>query len=463
MTNHLYRFASLAVCVMAVSLFSATPATAASSSLPRLTANLVSLPSVGGRVQLRVWSPQSKSCKVEASPTIPTSAGIYRCVRGISLINVSLPSNNRFIQVSYGINITEQHPNVTTKIVRVIVAAAALPTATGPQVASESPSVSTVWSGYVDVAPPAQKFSFVYGQWVIPTVTCTATEATSTEWVGIDGEGGSTVEQVGTNADCIGGAPSYSAWVEMFGDQQFYGNYPEELAPGGSSAPYPVHAGDAMAAYVSAPGAIGGSPDSWTLAISDSTAGWSDAVDVPLPPTPPAQFSAEWIIERGGDPVTEFAPVTFTDCTTILAGVVGTISAAASIPMPLVTNPENTADLYPTVTLVTPGALNATGSSFTDTWVTPGFNEWPSIISTSLSPAYRGESNYSQTLSESGGFAPYTWSISKGRLPTGLSLDSTTGSITGVVGGSAVSETFTVLITDAYGGTDTKTFSIHLE
>jgi len=249
----------------------------------------------------------------------------------------------------------------------------------------------------------------------------------------------------------------------MFGDQQFYGNYPEELAPGGSSAPYPVHAGDAMAAYVSAPGAIGGSPDSWTLAISDSTAGWSDAVDVPLPPTPPAQFSAEWIIERGGDPVTEFAPVTFTDCTTILAGVVGTISAAASIPMPLVTNPENTADLYPTVTLVTPGALNATGSSFTDTWVTPGFNEWPSIISTSLSPAYRGESNYSQTLSESGGFAPYTWSISKGRLPTGLSLDSTTGSITGVVGGSAVSETFTVLITDAYGGTDTKTFSIHLE
>ena len=467
MTDHFFRSTSLAMCILVASLLCTSPAAAASSSLPKLTTNVVSLSSDGGNVRLRVWSPQSKACKVVVSPSIPTSAEIYRCARGVSLINVSLPRNTLLIPVSYDMAVIEQDPKVTTKSVSVSVGAVKLPSPNATQVAEASSNLGTVWAGYADVAPPTQTFSFVYGQWVIPTLTCTATEATSTEWIGIDGEGGSTVEQVGINADCIGGSPSYSAWVEMYGDQQFYGGNPEELSPSESSAPYPVRSGDAMTAYVSAPGAIGGSPASWTLAISDTTTGWSDAVEVPVPPTPPAQSSAEWIIERGGDPVADFAPVTFVNCATILASVVGTINTAPAVSaLQLVTIPENTAIPNTTAnasTLVTPGPLNATGTSFTDTWVAPGFNEWPSITSTSLSPAYTGESNYSQTLTESGGFAPYTWSISKGRLPTGLNLNSTTGSITGVVSGSAVSQTFNVLIKDAYGGTDIKTLSIHLE
>jgi hypothetical protein len=249
----------------------------------------------------------------------------------------------------------------------------------------------------------------------------------------------------------------------MYGDQQFYGNLPEVLSHQDwpkFSNDYAVHAGDVMTAYVSAPGAPGGSPTSWVLAISDSTAGWSDAIEVPLPATPPAQSSAEWIVERGGDPVTEFSPITFTNCTTILAGVLGSISTVASTPIPLVAYPEDTTDTYPTTTLVTPGALNAAGTSFTDIWRSPGFNEWPNIATSSLSSASNGEVGYSQTLTEAGGYAPYTWSIAKGSLPLGLNLNATTGSISGAVAENAVSETFTVLITDAHGGTDTKSLSI---
>jgi hypothetical protein len=55
---------------------------------------------------------------------------------------------------------------------------------------------------------------------------------------------------------------------------------------------------------------------------------------------------------------------------------------------------------------------------------------------------------YSQTLLATGGAMPYTWALSSGTLPPGLTLDSTTGVISGKpnTGGSF---TFTVSVTDA--------------
>jgi hypothetical protein len=60
---------------------------------------------------------------------------------------------------------------------------------------------------------------------------------------------------------------------------------------------------------------------------------------------------------------------------------------------------------------------------------------------------------YSATLRASGGKAAYTWSLVSGALPIGLTLNPTTGAITGTPtesGGSA----FTVRVTDALGGMD---------
>jgi hypothetical protein len=52
------------------------------------------------------------------------------------------------------------------------------------------------------------------------------------------------------------------------------------------------------------------------------------------------------------------------------------------------------------------------------------------VSTTSLPTALQGQS-YSQTLTAVGGIAPYTWSVSSGSLPPGLSLDPSTGIISG--------------------------------
>ena len=68
--------------------------------------------------------------------------------------------------------------------------------------------------------------------------------------------------------------------------------------------------------------------------------------------------------------------------------------------------------------------LNAT-QSLSITIITP-----PSITTNSL-PAWTGRAVYSQTLGATGGTPPYTWAITAGALPTGLSLSSS-----GVISGT---------------------------
>ncbi len=81
-----------------------------------------------------------------------------------------------------------------------------------------------------------------------------------------------------------------------------------------------------------------------------------------------------------------------------------------------------------------------------------GVNAGLSITPTTLQPATIN-TLYSQTISTSGGVSPYTYSISAGSLPTGLSLNSGTGDISGTptVAGTYV---FTVTSTDSNSPTN---------
>jgi titin len=83
----------------------------------------------------------------------------------------------------------------------------------------------------------------------------------------------------------------------------------------------------------------------------------------------------------------------------------------------------------------------------------------PAITTTSLPDGVGGVA-YDVTPDVSGGGGPYTWWLSSGSLPSGLSLDPSTGTITGTVVSGATSETFTVAMTDAEGQTASHVFTL---
>jgi len=85
----------------------------------------------------------------------------------------------------------------------------------------------------------------------------------------------------------------------------------------------------------------------------------------------------------------------------------------------------------------------------------------PLAIGTSTLPGGTTGTLYSQTLSASGGTAPYSWSLSSGALPTGLSLNVSTGEISGApsVAGTA---NFTVQVQDSVSIIATQALSIQV-
>jgi len=66
---------------------------------------------------------------------------------------------------------------------------------------------------------------------------------------------------------------------------------------------------------------------------------------------------------------------------------------------------------------------------------------------------------YSTTLQATGGTTPYTWAVSSGSLPAGLSLNATTGAITGTPTASGAAS-FTARVTDSTSATATQALSI---
>jgi large repetitive protein len=66
---------------------------------------------------------------------------------------------------------------------------------------------------------------------------------------------------------------------------------------------------------------------------------------------------------------------------------------------------------------------------------------------------------YSETIGAQGGSSPYSFSVSSGSLPTGTSLNSSTGVISGTPSAPG-SFSFTIGVTDANGITGAQAFTI---
>jgi hypothetical protein len=66
---------------------------------------------------------------------------------------------------------------------------------------------------------------------------------------------------------------------------------------------------------------------------------------------------------------------------------------------------------------------------------------------------------YSETINAQGGTSPYTFAVTSGALPTGTTLNSSSGVISGTPS-AASSFSFTITVTDALGYTGSYSFSI---
>ena len=213
---------------------------------------------------------------------------------------------------------------------------------------------STNWSGYASLTsltnPQSNAVSAAGGSWIVPTVDCTVTPTGySATWVGIDGYSSSSVEQLGTEQDCQGGVPSYSAWWEMY--------------PGASNViSRTVRAGDSMTATVTYTGTQR-SRYTFVLQMRDATQGWTYSTTQTIRSA--ARSSAEWVQEapsssRGVLPLADFNTVSFTNSWATINGVTGPINTWANDP---ITMEDGTAT-------ATPSGLTAsgTGSAFSVTF-----------------------------------------------------------------------------------------------
>jgi hypothetical protein len=100
-------------------------------------------------------------------------------------------------------------------------------------------------------------------------------------------------------------------------------------------------------------------------------------------------------------------------------------------------------------------ALGSLTKSYTVDMVTAPF-----VVTDSL-PDGVVRASYSKQLQASGGDPPYKWSVSSGRLPSGLTLNSTTGNITGIP--TAVGNVKTTYkVTDKTGGINTRVIYLNV-
>jgi hypothetical protein len=181
------------------------------------------------------------------------------------------------------------------------------------------------WSGYVDVAGGDRQFSSVSGAWTVPAATCSAATTYQADWVGIDGQTNDTLEQAGTYETCYDGTAFYKAFYYLWGYANFHGGVPVYLP----SSRDPVAPRDEISVSVSLV------ERHWIFTLDDSTADWSVTIPIAQRDPPPAQASAEWIVEAPGiceslcvsTSLTATVPVTFTNARATRSGVIGTISS----------------------------------------------------------------------------------------------------------------------------------------
>ncbi|MBW8355015.1 MAG: autotransporter domain-containing protein [Pseudomonas sp.] len=204
------------------------------------------------------------------------------------------------------------------------------------------------------------------------------------------------------------------------------------------TATTPAHAAGAVNVAVTTPGGSATLTNGYTYAVPAPTVG-------PVSATVAANSSAN--------------PITLS-----LSGGAATSVAVASAAS------HGTATASGTSITYTPTAGFSGSDSFTYTATNTSGTSSPATVTITVTPptlaitpttlpdGTQGAA-YSQTLSATGGTAPYTYAISAGSLPAGLSLNTSTGVISGTPSASGTNN-LTVTATDANSATGSRAYSL---
>jgi hypothetical protein len=173
---------------------------------------------------------------------------------------------------------------------------------------------SSNWSGY---SVDGSGATHVIGTWTEPAVTCAPGENSwSSPWVGIDGDNSTTVEQIGTDSDCVNGTPDYYAWYEM---------YPKNAV----NLSMPINPGDSIT------GEVTYSAGSFVLKLIDTTT--NTTFKTTQTSRKALRTSVEWIMEGPSSGLlSDFGTVAFSGAAATIngtSGALGTFTGAQPITM----------------------------------------------------------------------------------------------------------------------------------
>ena len=112
--------------------------------------------------------------------------------------------------------------SAATLVVLALVAGGALaaPRIDPPHTARASSGATSLnWAGY---SATGGSFTSVTATWTQPAVKARTTDTYAAFWVGLDGDGSDTVEQIGTMGYTVDGSAYYVAWYEMYPDAMMH-------------------------------------------------------------------------------------------------------------------------------------------------------------------------------------------------------------------------------------------------
>jgi hypothetical protein len=169
---------------------------------------------------------------------------------------------------------------------------------TRPQLGRGALQLSHNWAGYV---AKGARFTSVRATWRVPAVRSgTQPTEVAAVWVGLDGRGTQTLEQIGTVSGLLGGSYYYAAWYEVVPQPPVY-------------LTMPVKPGDSVSASVTY-----GRDGLFALALRDNTTGQRFAV---RQTSPGAELvTAEVVVEAPGTttglaPLPDFGKIGFSGAT----------------------------------------------------------------------------------------------------------------------------------------------------